>query len=128
MRTLWKILRHNQAFAISMMMCVTAVLWVYGCSSTVVSIVNPPDRLTRQELQDEVNAFLAKAKTRFEYLNQQDNLKSTIFNASIEFLQGNAVNPVAVAVVLGNILSIGAVVDNRRKDAIIKTLKSKEVT
>lgn len=123
MRLLWKKVRHNQAFAISTAVTLIVVIWIYGCSSTVVSIVNPPERLTRPELKDEVDAFLARAKTKFESLDRQDKLKSTIFNASIEFLQGSTVNPVGVAITLGNVLGLGLLVDNRRKDVRIKSYK-----
>lgn len=107
-----------------MMMSVILVAWAYGCSSTVVSIVNPPERLTRAGLQAEVDAFLVKAELRFAALDQQDNLKSTVFNAAISYAQGGAVNPLGLGITLAGLLGLGAVVDNRHKDKVIKTLKS----
>lgn len=124
MDKLWKLIKHYQASVISIVVSSIAVIWVYGCSSTVPSIVNPPDRLTRIGLQGEVDAFLAKAELRFDTLDQQDKLKSTVFNAAISYAQGGTVNPVGIAITLAGILGIGAAVDNRHKDKVIKTLKN----
>lgn len=124
MSKLWQKLRHNQAIVISGILVLAVVAWVYGCQPSVRSIQGPDRRLTRPEFQDEVDYFAAQAASRFESLEQQEKLRQTIFNLSLEYAKGGSVNPVAVAITLGNILGLGAIIDNRRKDVVIKTLKN----
>ena len=102
---------------------ITVLIWAYGCQSEVTSIVNPTILVNRAELQLEVDNYLAVAELRFANLNRQDAVKETLFNTAIDFMQGGSVNPAAVALVLGNILGLGAIIDNARKRTHINTLK-----
>lgn len=124
MSKLWQKIRHNQAIVISGIIALAVVTWAYGCQPSVKSIREPDIRLTRPEFQNEVDYFAAQAASRFESLEQQEKLRRTLFNLAIEYAKGGSVNPVAVAITLGNIIGLGAVIDNRRKDVVIKTLKN----
>ena len=122
---IWTFIRHNQGLCIGALLCFVVVGYAYGCESKVTSILYAPNLVNRGQLQIEVDTFITQAELKFADLNTQDQLKSTLFNTAIDFARGGTVNPLAVAIVLGNLLGIGAVVDNRRKDGIIKTLKAK---
>lgn len=124
MSKLWQKLRHNQGIVISGILALAVVAWAYGCQPSVRSIQEPDRRLTRDEFQSEVDSFVAQAASKFERLEQQEQLRQTLFNLAIEYAKGGSVNPVAVAITLGNIIGLGAVIDNRRKDVKIKSDKS----
>lgn len=124
MSKIWTTIRHNYSLIIGCMLALCVLYWAYGCHSTVVSVITPPRMVTREELKIEVDTFLAQAKLKFEDLDRQDKLKSTLFNTAIEFVTEGKINPVAVALSLGNVLGIGAIIDNRRKDVRIKSAKS----
>ena len=85
----------------------------------------PEKKVTRPELQIEVDALLAEAKLKFEDLNRQDAFKRQLFEYAMVMAEGSSVNPVGVAVSLFGLLGIGAVADNRRKDGVINSLKRK---
>lgn len=123
MISIWKVIRHNQSLAIGIVIALAVALWAYGCQSSVVSIVNPPTKLTRPGLVAEVEAFEVQARLRFAALDMQDKLKSTLFNTAIEFAAGGKINPIAFAVTIGNLIGLSAIIDNRRKDVRIKSLK-----
>lgn len=124
MEKTWRYIRHNQALVTGSVIALVIAVWAYGCQSSVVSILEAPDRVTRAELQVEVDTFLAKAELRFADLDQQDKIKTTFFNTAIEFAQGGRINPIAFALVIGNLLGLSAVIDNRRKDVRIQTYKN----
>lgn len=124
---IWKIIRHNQSLTISSVIALCVLAWVWGCHSQVTSIVNPTVLVTRGELDIEVDTFIAQAKLKYLDLNRQDSAKSYVFNIALDFMRGGQINPVAIAIVLGNILGIGAIIDNRRKDVKIKTLKGESL-
>lgn len=123
MKNIWAFIRHNQGMFIGVLLAIAVFTWTYGCESKVRSITNPIVIVNRGELQIEVDNFIAQAELRFADLDRQDQVKSTLFNTAIEFMQGGNVNPAAVAIVIGNILGLGAVIDNVRKRTLINTLK-----
>lgn len=94
-----------------------------GCQSQVESMKTSGKKVTRPELQIEVDTFLAEAKLKFEDLNRQDAFKRQLFEYALVVAEGGSVNPVGVAVSLFGILGIGAIADNRRKDGVINSLK-----
>ncbi len=108
---------------ISSILALAVLIWTYGCESQVTSILYAPDFVNRGQLEIEVDTFIAQAELKFADLDRQDQVKSTLFNAAINFIQGGNVNPAAVAIVIGNILGLGAVIDNVRKRTLINTLK-----
>ena len=79
--------------------------------------------VTRAELELEVDHFLKSAEIRYRELDQLDEFKRAIFAAAMEFMSQGKINPVAIALTLGNILGLGAVLDNLRKRTYINTLK-----
>lgn len=127
MSKIWPFVRHNSGIVIGFFLSIVMLVYAYGCQSTVVSLVNSNIRVTRLELQAEVDMLLAQAEARFSDLDRQDLIKSTIFNTAVEFVQGKEINPVGVLVTLGNILGLGAVIDNVRKRTHINTLKGGHV-
>lgn len=127
MTKIWAFIRHNQGMFIGGAIAIAVLIWTYGCESQVTSIVNAPTLVNRSELELEVNDFVARAELKFKQLDQQDTFKRAIFTMAIDFMKGGSINPVAVAIIIGNILGLGAVIDNVRKRTLIQTLKNNAV-
>lgn len=123
MREIWSYIRHNQSLFVGILICLGVGAWAWGCESRAKSIRSPGVLVSRSEMDIEVETFLATAQLRYAELDQQDEFKRVFFATAITLMQGGTVNPIAVALVIGNILGLGAVIDNRRKDVKIKTLK-----
>lgn len=126
MKSIWTFVRHNRGLLISSALCSIVLVWVYACQSQVRSMVHADRLVNRDELTTEVESFLAEARLKFEDLDRQDEFKSAVFNAAIDYAQGKTVNPVALFVTLSGILGIGAVIDNQRKDVRIKSMKNSQ--
>lgn len=120
----WAFVRHNSGVCIGVILAVFFMLWVFSCESTVISMVDSSVKVTRVELLAEVDMFLARAEARLQDLDRQDLVKQTVFNSIAEILATGTINPAAVFLTLGNILGIGAIVDNVRKRTHIATLRS----
>lgn len=123
LKQVWSFVRHNSGIVIGIIIAIIVLCWTYGCESKVVSIHNPPALVNRAMLELEVDHFLKQAEIRFTELDQADEFKRTIFAMAIEFMQGGEVNPVAIAITIGNIIGLGAIIDNVRKRTYINTLK-----
>lgn len=127
MTKLWTFIRHNSGIFIGLSACLLLILYAYSCQSQVISIVNPQLKVSRTELVAEVDSFLTAAAGKFDDLDRQDLVKSTIFNSIIDLAQGGTINPIGVALTLAGILGIGASVDNVRKRTHINTLKGENL-
>lgn len=124
MTKLWAFIRHNSGMIIGATLCTLILAWTYGCESEVKSVQNPAVLVTRSELEIEVDNFLKMAKIRFTELDQQDAFKRTFFAMAMTFMEGGRINPAAIALTLGNILGLGAVIDNIRKRTVLNVRKS----
>lgn len=120
MKKLAELFRHYQGTSIAIIIVIASLYWIYGCESKVMSITNAPAKVTRPELKIEIDAFLATAEIRYAELDKQDEFKEKIVEFGMVVVEGGTLNPAGVAVGLLGVLGIGAVVDNRIKDKVIK--------
>lgn len=127
MKKIWQFIRHNSGMVIGSILVIAILVWCFACHSKVVSIHNPPALVTRAGLELEVDYLLKQAEMRFAELDQQDEFKRTIFAMAIDFMKEGRINPLAIAITLGNILGLGAIIDNVRKTTHINTLKGGNV-
>lgn len=119
-----KVLAHNQFMAVAVVVVIALGVWLIGCESTTQSPLRPEVKVTRPELETEIEMFKVKVDQAIADLDRQDLLKQELFNIGLAVAQGGSVSPIGAGVTLLGILGIGAVADNRKKDSIIKTLKN----
>jgi hypothetical protein len=108
----------------AVLICSTILIWIYGCQSTTPSPTDPKRSVTRDSLFAEVESFNAKVDVASKDLDIQDAVKLHVVNIGKEFIEEGKVSPGSLLLLLGNVLGIGSLIDNKRKDTIIKTLKS----
>lgn len=123
MNKLYAFIRHNSGICIGFALLPAILIYAYSCQSTVVSLVNSDQKITRAELVAEVDSILAAAEIKFDDLDRQDLVKNTIFNSLLDVAAGGSINPIGLLQMLGSIVGIGAVADNIRKRTLINTLK-----
>lgn len=123
---------HNTGFVIAQVLAIVAVLWIYGCESQVQSIVDPAKKVTRAELNIEVDTLLSIADIRYAQLDKQDELKKNVLDHALLWTQAGTINPVGLITALAALTGIGATVDNvtkrRREHKICKNLAEKSAT
>jgi len=125
MKTLWTVIRHNSFLAVSLCIVSAALLWIYGCESMTKSLKYPGVQVNRAELMLELENIISESHIRISELDRQDEFKEALFNIAVLSAESGTINPISVALTLGNMLGFAAVIDNRRKDTVIKTLKTK---
>jgi len=123
LKDFWAGIRHNYALVGSFVIVLVALLWIYGCESQVLSLKYPGQRVNRAELLLELETITSEAELRIKDLDKQDQFKDAIFNIALTAAESGTINPISVFLTLGNLLGVAAVIDNRRKDVVIKTLK-----
>ena len=115
--------RHNTFISVAIVISAILLVWAYGCNSTTKSPWNPEVNITRAELEAEIEMLNAKIRSAYADLERQDLFKQELFNIGVILAEGGTVNPVGAGIGLLGILGLGAVADNRKKNAVIKTLQ-----
>ena len=123
-------MRHNQAIVTAAVIAVGLIVWSYGCESKVQSLTGK-QTVTRSQLTLELNEqaklletqldnLKAQAAERFQQLDNKDAIKAKVFDAVSVATTTGGFNATGLLTLAGSILGLGAVVDNRIKDKVIK--------
>jgi hypothetical protein len=135
MNTIKKFIDHNLGLSVAVTIGIIILIWCYGCQSKVKSIAEPTKLVTREELKIEVgsemsllqtkmNTLVALGEARVMELDRQDETKRKFAELGLAFVKEGKVNPIGIATILASLLGVGAAVDNRAKDKVIKTQKN----
>lgn len=123
---IWRAVRHNQGLVVSVVIVVGLLIWSYGCESRVVSLSNSAVMVTRAELEVEIDTFMNTAEVRLSDLERQDEIKRKLFEFAAVAAESGTVNRSTVLSLISWILFGGLLIDNRRKDGVIKGNNKKE--
>jgi hypothetical protein len=127
-------IRHNQSMTIGLVLALIMAIWFFGCESRTRSLVEPGVKVTEDELNIEYTSELARLESemqtlrsqtevRLQDLQRQDAFKQALFANAVLIAEGGNPNPLGILSMLGTIFGISAIIDNRRKDGIIKGMK-----
>lgn len=130
-------IRHNQGVASAVVVIVVLAVWVFGCESKVTSLVDPGKMVTvaelnlelaaeSQRMEAELELLLQRAELKHVELARQDEIKAKLINFAAITVDAGTVNPAGVVGLLFSIVGVGAVIDNRIKDKVIKNRPLKE--
>jgi len=124
MSKIWTFIANdNHSTAIAAVLILLLSFWIYGCQSTVGSIMSPDKQLSRDELQAELDYLLSQAKAKFATLDRQDLIKKTILEQATLFGSTGTFNPTGLLNLAVSVAAIGYGLDKRRK---IKTIEAEK--
>lgn len=106
MKKALKFINDNHHYIIAAIILLVACFWTYGCHSQVNSILNPNQRITRAELEIEVDYFLAHAELKFMDLDKQDQIKQALLDLGSTFATTGTLNPTGL---LNTAISVAAI-------------------
>lgn len=101
-----KLLNENHWYLIAGVIACGFVVWLYGCQSTVTSLLHPQQRITRAQLDLEVDYFMGQAKIKLAELDQHDQIKYLLLDQAAIFGSTGTFNPMGL---LNTFISIGAI-------------------
>lgn len=137
MKVIGEWIRHNQGIVLSLIVIAGVAAWTFGCESRVTSMIEPAKMVNAQELELEIGLetarlnlevenILGQAEIKMADLARQDAIKQKLFDFAAITVDAGTVNPAGVVGLLFSILGMGAVIDNRIKDKVIKNRPLKE--
>jgi len=120
---------------ISLILAVIFSLWFFGCESKTQSLLDPTLKVNESvlnieytsalaKLENDMNVLRATTEVRLQDLHKQDAFKQALYSNAQLIVEGNNPNPLGLLSLLGTIFGIGAVIDNRKKDGLIKGLQN----
>jgi len=121
MKWLLNIIKHNQTLIVAIVVC-GVILWLgLSCQPTVKNPFDVVQQVTRAELDNEVENYVNKVTLAYADLQRQEQIRATLINAGLAYTKGEGISIFGLISTLSGIIGVGAVVDNRRKDAVIKS-------
>ncbi len=131
MRAIKKIISKNQGVFAALVIIAGMLIWGFGCQSQVTSLTEPSIKVTRGELKIEIDVEITRLERELEILmrqaalkvqdlDRQDEIKQKLFDFAALTVANNALNPAGAVALAFSIFGIGAVIDNRIKDKVIK--------
>ena len=121
---IWRNIRHNPIEYIAGIVLAIMLFLLFGCEPTTKSVWNPETKVTRAQLQIEMEHYLASVEARFADLDKQDKFRQFIFNQAFIIAESGGVNPLGILTALGSLFGAAVFADNRKKDSVIKKLKA----
>lgn len=139
MQAIAKWIRHNQGVTVGLVVSLGLLAWTIGCESKVTSLIEPAKKVSAGELdielrsetarlEAELDQLMKRAELRVEELNRQNEIKRKLFEFAALTAQAGTVNPSGVITLVGSVLGMGLLVDNRIKDKVIKNRPLSPVT
>ncbi len=96
------------------------LFWGYGCPSKVASLVTNGKKVTRPELQIELDTIIATAEFRLTELAKQDRVRDIIFKNALLMIEGGSLNPLGIITMLAGIYGV-----TRGGSDLVKKVKKK---
>lgn len=75
-------------------------MWAVGCPATVSSPLDSANRLTRAELQIELDMLLSTYEQKLTTLNQEERLRKLILNNALIIARTGSVDPLSILTTL----------------------------
>lgn len=123
MKKFLKQLNDKHWYLIAGIAVIALLIWIYGCQSTVTSLIEPDKKITRAELELETNYIIGQAKIKLIDLDRQDEVKHLILEQAAMFGTTGTFNPTGL---LNTCISIGAIAFGLDRNKKLKeTLKEK---
>lgn len=96
----------NWPKAIALVLLTAFLFWGFACPSRVDSLVTDKKKITRPELQIELDTIIATAAFRLADLDKQDAFRDIIFQNALLMVEGGTLNPVGVITMLAGLYGI----------------------
>ena len=100
------------------------LLYVFGCESTTRSLEDPQTKVTRAELQNELETILAKYELRNIELTRQDRIRDIITQNALIIAETGGANPIGIITTLLAVYGVGSATRDTKNAIKAKTKKS----
>lgn len=97
---------QNWPKVIALTLLTAFLFWGYACPSSVESLLTEGKKVTRPELQIEMDTITATARFRLSQLDQQDAFRNVIFDNAFAMVESGGVNPAGIITLLAGLYGL----------------------
>lgn len=97
---------QNWPKTIAIILLTAFLFWGWACPSSVPSLIVEGKKVTRPELQIEMDTITATAKFRLSQLDQRDAFRNLVFENAFAMAKGNGINPVGIMTLLAGLYGV----------------------
>lgn len=115
---------HERYQVISVALCLVIIVTGLCCESQTTSIIDPTKKITRAQLNAELEKMAIDLDQRYAELDKQDELKAVLYEHLMLWTTTGTFNPTALVPLLASLLGVGAITDNVRKRITIKKMNN----
>lgn len=102
----WKDLIQNWPKTIAIIVLTALLFWGYSCQPETKSLLHPGEKVTRPELQIELDSIVATAEYRMAELDQQEAFRDLIFQNALVVVETGTMNPAGILTLLAGLYGI----------------------
>lgn len=97
---------QNWPKTIALIVLTALLFWGFGCPPTVRSLIQPGTKITRPELQIELDSIIQTAEFRMAELDRQEAFRDVIFKNVLIIGQTGTLNPVGIITLLTGLYGV----------------------
>lgn len=97
---------ENWPKAIALLALTGFLFWGWACPPRVESLNTPDRKVTRPELQIELDTIIATAEYRLAELDKQQAVRDLVFQNALQMAENGGINPMGVITLLAGIYGI----------------------
>lgn len=91
---------------IALIILTALLFWGFGCPAMTPSLTTPGKRITRPELQIELDSIVATAEFRFADLDKQEQFRDLIFKNALVMVETGTMNPIGILTLLSGLYGL----------------------
>lgn len=96
----------NWPKTVALLVLTALLFWGYGCPPKTRSLTKPGTRITRPELQVELDQIIATARIRMADLEKQEAFRDIIFKNAMLIVETGTLNPAGILTLLAGLYGI----------------------
>lgn len=109
-----KFLKDKWPLLLAWNVAIGLIFYAYGCEPETQSMLDPGKKVSRMELESEIEFLLARSRIRVADLDRQQELRNLILQQTLIVAESGGVNPVGIITAILAIMGIGAGADDIR--------------
>lgn len=116
-------MKENWPLTIAMVAVNVLILFALSCPPRVTSLLEPANKVTRAELQLELDTLIAQTEIKMADLDRQEQIRRIILENAMMMVQAGAFNPLGLATALFAFYGIGTAANKTKNYAKKKIIE-----
>ena len=123
-KILLTLFNHERYQSITFIIAFALMISLYSCEPQTTSIINPTQKVTSEQLTNEINYLVAQTETKIADLEKKKAFRDSILRETVKLTTSGNLNVMGIMTNIAAIVGLGATIDNARKRKVIKRLET----